>query len=302
MRTDDGDPVVIANAPLLDDGTPMPTRFWLVGPHETAAVSRLESQGGVRRAEQDVDAAELADAHRRYAEQRDELIPRDAHGPRPSGGVAGTRTGVKCLHAHYAWHLAGGDDPVGRWVAQQLASQLASQAARPVDVAGTPGEQHPAPATAMRIDVGAGSSVIALDDGTTYEVAFGVGALAAEELHGTDPPAPEQLTNALGAVTDRFEDVILQRPEILDLTDVVLRGEEMRAVARVDTGTSDVELPYALARDDAEEVFRLVATETTADRVHNPGLPPDQVDLIVASCCVVLAVMRRLHLDVVTLT
>jgi len=23
---------------------------------------------------------------------------------------------VKCLHTHYAWFLAGGDDPVGRWV------------------------------------------------------------------------------------------------------------------------------------------------------------------------------------------
>jgi exopolyphosphatase/guanosine-5'-triphosphate,3'-diphosphate pyrophosphatase len=34
--------------------------------------------------------------------------------------VGGTRRGVKCLHAHYAWHLAGGQDPVGRWVAQQL--------------------------------------------------------------------------------------------------------------------------------------------------------------------------------------
>jgi hypothetical protein len=27
---------------------------------------------------------------------------------------------VKCLHAHYAWWLAGGDDPVGRWVAEHL--------------------------------------------------------------------------------------------------------------------------------------------------------------------------------------
>jgi hypothetical protein len=34
--------------------------------------------------------------------------------------VAGTRKGVKCLHAHYAWHLAGGDDPIGRWVARHL--------------------------------------------------------------------------------------------------------------------------------------------------------------------------------------
>jgi exopolyphosphatase/guanosine-5'-triphosphate,3'-diphosphate pyrophosphatase len=27
---------------------------------------------------------------------------------------------VKCLHAHFAWHLAGGDDPVGRWVAGRM--------------------------------------------------------------------------------------------------------------------------------------------------------------------------------------
>ena len=38
----------------------------------------------------------------------------------PASGVAGTRKGVKCLHAHYAWHLAGGDDPIGRWVAERL--------------------------------------------------------------------------------------------------------------------------------------------------------------------------------------
>jgi hypothetical protein len=36
--------------------------------------------------------------------------------------VGGTRRGVKCLHAHYAWYLVGGDDPVGRWVAEQLAA------------------------------------------------------------------------------------------------------------------------------------------------------------------------------------
>jgi hypothetical protein len=28
---------------------------------------------------------------------------------------------VKCLHAHYAWFLAGGDDAIGRWVAARLA-------------------------------------------------------------------------------------------------------------------------------------------------------------------------------------
>ncbi|MBO0732690.1 MAG: DUF501 domain-containing protein, partial [Acidimicrobiaceae bacterium] len=63
----------------------------------------------------------LAAAHDRYATERDAALPAAWDGPRPTGGVGGTRQGVKCLHAHYAWHLAGGDDPVGRWVADQLA-------------------------------------------------------------------------------------------------------------------------------------------------------------------------------------
>jgi hypothetical protein len=122
VRHGDGSPVVIRNAPLLDDGTPMPTRYWLVGEPERTHVSRLESAGGVDRAEAEVDATELEAAHERYAAERDAALPAGHEGPRPSGGVGGSRRGVKCLHAHYAWHLAGGDDPVGRWVADHLAS------------------------------------------------------------------------------------------------------------------------------------------------------------------------------------
>ena len=120
VRRDDGDPVVICNHPLLDDGTPLPTRWWLVGQAERAAVGRLESAGGVRQAEAEVDPELLVSAHRRYAAARDAALPADHQGARPSGGVGGTRQGVKCLHAHYAWHLAGGDDPVGRWVAARI--------------------------------------------------------------------------------------------------------------------------------------------------------------------------------------
>ncbi|MEY3618276.1 MAG: hypothetical protein RL726_974 [Actinomycetota bacterium] len=121
VRSATGEPMVLRNAPFMDDGTPMPTRFWLCDPHITVAVSRLEADGGVNRAEAEVDVDELANAHSRYAAERDADIATDHVGPRPSGGVAGTRVGVKCLHAHYAWHLAGGDDPVGRWVERRLA-------------------------------------------------------------------------------------------------------------------------------------------------------------------------------------
>ena len=119
-RRRDRVPSVIENAPLLYDGTPMPTRFWLVDPELRSAVSRLESEGGVRAAEAAVDPAELARAHERYARERDALIPAGRGGPRPTGGVGGARAGVKCLHAHLAWWLAGGDDPVGAWVAERL--------------------------------------------------------------------------------------------------------------------------------------------------------------------------------------
>ena len=129
VRDESGSPVVVRNAPILDGGEPMPTRYWLVGRREVLAVSRLEAAGGVRRAEAAVDPLLLADAHRRYAAERDALIAPTYRGPRPHGGVGGTATGVKCLHAHYAWHLAGGDDPVGAWVAQQLARDVATEAA-----------------------------------------------------------------------------------------------------------------------------------------------------------------------------
>ncbi len=120
VRDEQGRPAVIRNAPLLEDGTPMPTRYWLVAAELRRAVSALEAGGGVRAAAAAVDPAELARAHARYAAERDAAIPPGYEGPRPSGGVGGTRQGVKCLHAHLAWHLAGGDDPVGRWVAEQL--------------------------------------------------------------------------------------------------------------------------------------------------------------------------------------
>jgi uncharacterized protein len=120
VRDVHGAPVVVRNAPLTRDGTPMPTRFWLIDPDLVYRIGRLEGDGGVREAERAVEPDELAAAHAAYAAERDAALPQDHTGARPEGGVGGTRVGVKCLHAHFAWHLAGGDDPVGDWVAARL--------------------------------------------------------------------------------------------------------------------------------------------------------------------------------------
>lgn len=179
VRDASGNPVVIVNAPLLDDGTPMPTRYWLVGRREREAVSRLESTGGVKAAEAAVDPSDVAAAHLRYAAERDAALPAAQQGPRPSGGVGGTRRGVKCLHAHLAWWLAGADDPVGCWTAEQLSIDRSSYSLEqpspapppsrsPLTAAACPAE---IPARVAAVDCGTNSTRLLVVDATLRPLA-----------------------------------------------------------------------------------------------------------------------------------
>jgi exopolyphosphatase/guanosine-5'-triphosphate,3'-diphosphate pyrophosphatase len=103
------------------EGRPFPTLYWLTCPDTVKAVARLESEGWIKRldrqAEVDPDLrVSLRRAHEDYAAERGRLHP----GAESWGGVGGTAQGIKCLHAHHAYHVAGGRDPVGAWVAGRL--------------------------------------------------------------------------------------------------------------------------------------------------------------------------------------
>jgi exopolyphosphatase / guanosine-5'-triphosphate,3'-diphosphate pyrophosphatase len=116
-----GHPLVVRNRPTDPDGNPFPTLYWLTCPESVKAVARLEAEGWIKRladrAEVDPDLRiDLRRAHEEYARERGELHP----GAESGGGVGGAARGVKCLHAHYAYHLAGGPDPIGAWVAGRL--------------------------------------------------------------------------------------------------------------------------------------------------------------------------------------
>ena len=120
-RCGDGHPLVIRNHPFDRDGAPFPTLYWLTCPAAVKAVARLESEGWIKRLDQRAaNDAELGpaleEAHRRYAAERARWEPEAAGW----GGVGGVRRGIKCLHAHYANHVAGGRDPVGRWMAERV--------------------------------------------------------------------------------------------------------------------------------------------------------------------------------------
>ncbi|MBW2508899.1 MAG: DUF501 domain-containing protein [Deltaproteobacteria bacterium] len=116
-RCDLGLPIVADVPPVLDTGEPFPTRYWLTCPLAHRRIARLEARGGVRKTQMEIEAdpslaSALAEAHARYAQERDASVPADVR-HRPSGGVGGSSGGVKCLHAHYADFAAGNDNPVG---------------------------------------------------------------------------------------------------------------------------------------------------------------------------------------------
>ncbi|MEY2958741.1 MAG: hypothetical protein RLZZ01_1309 [Actinomycetota bacterium] len=276
VRDAAGDPVVLRNAPFLDDGTPMPTRYWLIGPDEIRRIGRLESTGGVDAAEAAVPADELADAHARYAAERDAEISPDHDGPRPTGGIGGTRLGVKCLHAHWAWHLAGGDDPVGRWIVDRLAED-----------SGT------GPAGNPTIRIGGDTTTVHLADGTVFDIPWGATSLAEQWLAETDPPRPEALTNAFGAVADHLDDLVRERPELLSTDVITFSGATVPTLAAVEIGGPPDSDHLDLDRNTLEEVFRMVATDRRSDRATHPGMSSEHVDTIVATTCIVLAVLRR---------
>jgi uncharacterized protein len=124
-RCTHGEVEVIATAPILPDGTPFPTLFWLTCPLLQRAVSGLEN-GEFRehlrhKMKEDpgfMDALRQAEAD--YAAKREEWAELQGHLEVArrcfSGreGIGGTISGgIKCLHAHLAHFLAGGDNPVG---------------------------------------------------------------------------------------------------------------------------------------------------------------------------------------------
>jgi len=122
----------------------------------------------------------------------------------------------------------------------------------------------------------------------------------------TDPPPPEELTNAIGAVADDIEELTRSMPALLGSPRFIGTAGTFVTVAAVELGLMEFDDAalhgMALTREAAEDVFRTLATETLEERIHNPGLPKDRADIIVAGCCIVVAIMRRLYLSEIVIS
>ncbi len=112
-----------------------------------------------------------------------------------------------------------------------------------------------------------------------------------------DPAPPQDLTNAIGDMTDHLDDALRLIPVLAEATTVVVIGSIAETIASVEAGTTFWGETFILSRDAAEDVFRTLATEAADQRRCNPGLPASMVTTIAAGCCAMVAVMRRLHLE-----
>jgi exopolyphosphatase / guanosine-5'-triphosphate,3'-diphosphate pyrophosphatase len=155
------------------------------------------------------------------------------------------------------------------------------------------------PAPYLVVDIGGGSTEFIV--GTTepealMSVDVGCVRLTEAYLH-SDPPAPEELAQAISVVGVHLDDVDRLLPGAMDAKTLIGVAGTITTVAAVEIGLphydSDALHHFRLTHAAAEDVFRTLATEPAEARRHNPGLEPGRVDVIVGGAIVLVAVMRH---------
>jgi exopolyphosphatase/guanosine-5'-triphosphate,3'-diphosphate pyrophosphatase len=156
-----------------------------------------------------------------------------------------------------------------------------------------------APAPHLVVDIGGGSTEFIVGTGEPEGVmSVDVGCVRLTEawLH-SDPPAAEELSQAISVVQAYLDDVDRDLPGAAQARTLIGVAGTVTTVAAVEIGLAEYDPEvlhhFRLTRPAAEDVFRTLATEPAADRRHNPGLEPARVDVIVGGAAVLVAVMRH---------
>ncbi|MDQ3895732.1 MAG: Ppx/GppA family phosphatase [Actinomycetota bacterium] len=153
-------------------------------------------------------------------------------------------------------------------------------------------------------DVGGGSTEFAVGvppepDGV-FSADIGCVRLTEKFLH-SDPPLPEELSQAFDVVRGHLDDVARVIPSVTEARRFVGLAGTVTTMAAIEMGLATYDRDrihhFVLTRAAAEDVFRTLATERRADRLHNPGLEEARADVIVGGAIVVTAIMRYFELD-----
>ena len=153
------------------------------------------------------------------------------------------------------------------------------------------------------VDIGGGSTefVVGTDEPTgVVSVDVGCVRLTEKYLH-SDPPTPLELSQAISVMHAHLADVKRELPAVTEAARLVGLAGTVTTVAAVELGLHEYDPErihhFVLTRAAAEDVFRTLATEARADRVHNPGLEEARADVIVGGAAILVAIMRNLDFD-----
>ena len=161
------------------------------------------------------------------------------------------------------------------------------------------------PGPFLVVDIGGGSTEFVVGHGADEvdgALSVDVGCVRLTEkflLH--DPPQAEELSASISLVDTYLEDVRRELPAVGEARTLIGVAGTITTVAAVELGLATYDRDrihhFRLTRDAAEDVFRTLATESRADRIHNPGLEEARADVIVGGCCVLVAILRRFGFD-----
>jgi exopolyphosphatase/guanosine-5'-triphosphate,3'-diphosphate pyrophosphatase len=167
--------------------------------------------------------------------------------------------------------------------------------------AGATAELSPDDGPYLVVDIGGGSTEFAVGSSEVEgAVSVDIGCVRmTEKFLASDPPAPEELSQAISVVHDYLDDVAREMPAAKGARRLVGLAGTVTTMAAVEIGLAAYDRNaihhFVLTRAAAEDVFRTLATESRADRVHNPGLEEARADVIVGGAVVLVAIMR--HFD-----
>ena len=161
----------------------------------------------------------------------------------------------------------------------------------------TAGLREPTPY--LVVDVGGGSTEFVVGtDKPEGLISIDIGCVRlTEQFLQSDPPEPEELSNAVSAVRDHLADVGREVPGVAGAATLVGVAGTVTTLAAIELGLTtydpNVVHHFRLSRQAAEDVFRTLATEPIAQRRHNPGLDPGRVDVIVGGAVIVVSILRH---------
>jgi exopolyphosphatase/guanosine-5'-triphosphate,3'-diphosphate pyrophosphatase len=159
------------------------------------------------------------------------------------------------------------------------------------------------PAPYLVVDIGGGSTELIVGrTGPDAVISLDVGCVRlTEQLLRGDPPQPEELSNAVAYVRDLLVDAERVLPGVDRATTLVGLAGTVSTMAAIELGLAEYDRAkihhFHLERAAVEEIFRTLATETNAQRAHNPGLDPGRVDVIVGGVLVAACIMRQWNFD-----